>query len=262
MEQLLQTVKKNWGVFPKCSNCRMECRYACSCCLDTFYCHEKCQTAHLNAHMLIGTKTKGTKREREAEVVEINVNKVPIDVWDIVTKYLTLQDLKNLSEANKTLLKSMRRVMLMRYRFVVDDYRAFRLHPMFAFVQHLRLLRAKDVYLLQSTDKFRSLVLPEKFNSSLSDVTWPERCLELTFGDDFNQPVDNLPQSLTHLTFGHDFNQPVDNMPQSLTHLTFGDRFNQPVGNLPQFLTHLTLPRRYERTLNGWPKHVKVKFSY
>ena len=38
----------------------------------------------------------------------------------------------------------------------------------------------------------------------------------------FNQPVDNLPCTITHLTFGYRFNKPVDNLPCTITHLTFG----------------------------------------
>ena len=43
---------------------------------------------------------------------------------------------------------------------------------------------------------------------------------------DYNQSVDNLPQSLTHLSFGRSFN-PVVKLPQSLTHLTFGYDFQR-----------------------------------
>lgn len=54
-----------------------------------------------------------------------------------------------------------------------------------------------------------------------------------------DQPVDNLPLSLTHLEFGYSFNHTVENLPSSLTHLTFGVSFNQSIDNLPSSLTHL-----------------------
>lgn len=38
----------------------------------------------------------------------------------------------------------------------------------------------------------------------------------------FNQPVDNLPNSLTHLTLSDSFNQPVNLLPPNITHLNFG----------------------------------------
>src|SRR5256885_240453 len=34
----------------------------------------------------------------------------------------------------------------------------------------------------------------------------------LTFGHDFDQPINHLPNSITHLTFGHDFDQPIDHL--------------------------------------------------
>ena len=65
--------------------------------------------------------------------------------------------------------------------------------------------------------------------------------LEFVYGSQFNQPVNNLPRSLTYLAFGCEFNQPVNNLPRSLTHLMFAEysKFNQPVDNLPESLTHL-----------------------
>jgi hypothetical protein len=60
----------------------------------------------------------------------------------------------------------------------------------------------------------------------------------------FNQPVDNLPKTITHLTFGSKFNQLVNNLPKSLKYLTFGYDFNQPVDKLPENLTHLTFGRQ------------------
>ncbi len=32
----------------------------------------------------------------------------------------------------------------------------------------------------------------------------------------FNQPINNLPNSITHLTLGWYFNQPIDNLPNSI----------------------------------------------
>ena len=55
----------------------------------------------------------------------------------------------------------------------------------------------------------------------------------------FNQPINNLPNSITHLTLGLDFNQPINNLPNSITNLTLGQKFNQQINNLPNSLTHL-----------------------
>jgi len=59
------------------------------------------------------------------------------------------------------------------------------------------------------------------FDQSI-DYLLPSSITHLTFGDKFNQTVDNLPPSLTHLIFGYYFNQPVDLLPHSLLFLKFG----------------------------------------
>jgi len=103
--------------------------------------------------------------------------------------------------------------------------------------------------------------------------TFPASLTHLTFGDDFNGPVDDLelPASLTHLTFGVIFNQrirriellasltylkvggdkSIENLklPASLTHLVLGHGGHGPVAtiedlNLPDSLTHLEFSLR------------------
>jgi len=44
----------------------------------------------------------------------------------------------------------------------------------------------------------------------------------LTFGDNFDQPVSTLPETLTHLTFGYYFNQPVPNLLLQRFHIFVG----------------------------------------
>jgi FNIP Repeat len=61
--------------------------------------------------------------------------------------------------------------------------------------------------------------------------------MNFTTGRDFNQPIDQLPPTLTHLTTSHYFNKPVDQLPPTLTHLTLEQDFNQPVDKLPPKLT-------------------------
>jgi hypothetical protein len=68
----------------------------------------------------------------------------------------------------------------------------------------------------------------------------------ITFGDDFDHHIDNLPLSLSHLTLGNNFNHPVDHLPPSLLHLTIGLNFTQPIDHLPPQLTSLTFTMRKE----------------
>jgi hypothetical protein len=95
----------------------------------------------------------------------------------------------------------------------------------------------------------------------------------LTFGDEFNQPLDNLPQSLTHLeesrrsclthlTFNREFNQSVDNLPENLIYLSFGEYFNKEISKTFKQLKQVNFRKNYRyiyefRKLN---RHTKIKF--
>jgi hypothetical protein len=61
----------------------------------------------------------------------------------------------------------------------------------------------------------------------------------ITFGHSFNQPVDNLPDSILGIKFGNGFNQQVNNLPINLLYLEFGSGFNQSVDKLPVMLSTL-----------------------
>jgi hypothetical protein len=127
------------------------------------------------------------------------------------------------------------------------------------------------------------LTIPNTFNRKLNDI--PKETEIIIFSEDgtwngrsyFNQPVDNLPETLTHLTFGNNFNQSVDNLPLSLTYLTFGRQtpvrlahpkimnihnclrchnFNQSVDNLPKNLTHLTLGCDFNQSVDNLPENL------
>jgi hypothetical protein len=39
--------------------------------------------------------------------------------------------------------------------------------------------------------------------------------------------------NLSHISFDDDFNQSIEDLPKTLTSLTFGYCFNQPINNLP-----------------------------
>jgi hypothetical protein len=106
----------------------------------------------------------------------------------------------------------------------------------------------------------KTLNIPDSFNEELKDI--PEETEIIVFSENytdfskFNQPVDNLPISLTHLTFGMYFNQPVDNLPKNLTYLKFGHSFNQPVDNLPENLTYLEFWYDFNQPVDNLPKKI------
>ena len=84
--------------------------------------------------------------------------------------------------------------------------------------------------------------------TNLNQIEHSPHLTHLTFGLEFNQPVDlRQLQKLTHLNFGYNFDKRVNDeqgeplLPPNLTHLTFGHYFNQPVDlSQLQKLTHLT----------------------
>lgn len=79
---------------------------------------------------------------------------------------------------------------------------------------------------------------------NLSSNHWnnlPSTVREIKFvkKSQFNQRVDNLPNSITHLTFGYEFNQIIDNLPSSLIYLKLGKKFNRQINKLPSSLQYL-----------------------
>jgi hypothetical protein len=71
--------------------------------------------------------------------------------------------------------------------------------------------------------------------TSLITFLFKNSITHITFGKNFNQPIDNLPNSIKYLDFdfGSKFNQRIDNLPNNLTHLKLEEEFNQPISNLP-----------------------------
>lgn len=92
----------------------------------------------------------------------------------------------------------------------------------------------------------------------LSSYSGFQHVTHLTFGDTFNQPVDQLPLSITHLVFGYRFNKPVNHLPAKLTFLQLGNDFDQPVDQLPGPLDTLIGGARFRRPLDHLPLGLRV----
>jgi len=103
----------------------------------------------------------------------------------------------------------------------------------------------------------------DKFINVIVDdlVTLPLHIKSLTFGWNFNEPINNyIPFGVTHLKFGNWFNQPINNcIPPSVTHLTFGSHFNQPIKDcIPSSVTHLTFDVCFDQSIkDSIPSSVK-----
>jgi hypothetical protein len=91
------------------------------------------------------------------------------------------------------------------------------------------------------------------FNQPLDNL--PNSLIDLYLGFAFSYPVDNLPNGLKYLRLGHAFNHPIDNLPINLTHLIFCHQsiFNHPVDKLPNSLTHLHFGFHFNQPINNLP---------
>lgn len=101
---------------------------------------------------------------------------------------------------------------------------------------------------------------------SLCGVAWPKQLERLTFGGNFNHPIDansgvTWPEGLRTLAFGLAFNQPLVGVqwPAKLRKLSFDGVFNQPLDRAvwPRALEELTLGWHFDqvwcsRSAKGW----------
>ena len=103
----------------------------------------------------------------------------------------------------------------------------------------------------------QNLTFGNEFNQPLDRVSLPSGLQSLTFGNKFNQRLDgvSLPSGLQSLRLGYRFNQIVEgvSLPSGLQNLTFGNEFNQRLDgvSLPSGLQCLTFGHRFNQTLEG-----------
>jgi hypothetical protein len=194
------------------------------------------------------------KRLRDDERLNIDLTRMPRDVWDLMSQFLSLKDLKNLAQVNQVLAHRMRVLMMSKFRFIVHGSLAeFRALGWTRSCLNIGLTQPESAFELLEDDTFVDIQFRGGCNKPVKDVHWPSHLTHLTFQWFLNQPVDCLPASLAHLTFGMFFNQPVDRLPASLTHLTFGYCFDQPVDCLPASLTHLTFGHDFDQPVDRLP---------
>src|SRR5690606_35521171 len=99
--------------------------------------------------------------------------------------------------------------------------------------------------------KYLSFV--QNSNQPNQSVNIPSTITHLTFGDKFDQPIDNLPPNITHLTSGENFNQKIENLPPKITQLIFGMKFNQNIDNLPNNIKYLKLKCMFNQNVDNLP---------
>lgn len=107
-------------------------------------------------------------------------------------------------------------------------------------------------------ERLVELVFGPDFNDRVQDIEWPgKRLRSVTFGEETTHPV-----TLEALEWGH-FDRSIEGVPwpASLESLTFMGAFNQPLGRVvwPPSLKELTLSRIFNRPIADvrWPDSLK-----
>jgi hypothetical protein len=66
------------------------------------------------------------------------------------------------------------------------------------------------------------------------------------------------PSNLTHLKYCDNFNQPIDNLPNSLKKIVFNNgKYNKKLNNLPNSIELIELPEYYKLKIDKIPKKLK-----
>jgi hypothetical protein len=108
----------------------------------------------------------------------------------------------------------------------------------------------------------KKITFGEKFNDQVNNL--PIGLEIIVFGTSFNQPIDNLPCTIKEIYFGESFNQSVDYLPNSLEIILFGVNFNQSIDNLPSGLTQIKfdtftngLESKFNQNINCLPNNIE-----
>ena len=110
------------------------------------------------------------------------------------------------------------------------------------------------------------IIFDKQFNQSIDNL--PNSLIEITFrvshnnhGDNkFNQNINWLPNQLSKLILPHNFNSKICNYPPNLKYLYLGKKFNQTLDNLPETIEILIFDSKYEQKIYKLPnvKHLTI----
>ena len=102
-----------------------------------------------------------------------------------------------------------------------------------------------------------------RFNKSISEFS-RINLEHLVLGAKFNQPLNNLPNSLKTLILGIEFNQPLDNLPNRIKILCCQNciGFSHNLDYLPESLEHIVIPYNFDKSLNNLPQNIRILDLY
>lgn len=114
-------------------------------------------------------------------------------------------------------------------------------------VYFTEMIMLKKIIRSQWFDRFTNIYVGKHFN------TLPIAVTHLIIGSHVaNYDGNKVPTTVTHLTFGMNFDKPINYIPDSVTHLNFGKNFNRMPGRdfkIPYSVTHLKFGKRFNRAL-------------
>eukprot|EP01112_Ceratiomyxa_fruticulosa_P023692 TRINITY_DN917_c0_g1_i3.p1 TRINITY_DN917_c0_g1~~TRINITY_DN917_c0_g1_i3.p1 ORF type:complete len:148 (-),score=10.33 TRINITY_DN917_c0_g1_i3:231-674(-) len=104
----------------------------------------------------------------------------------------------------------------------VRDFKAYTPHRFFV------------TYFFEHTPSNTTAISYDDFyNSLLTSFKNLPHLRTITFRTQFDQSIEEWPQTLTSITFGSNFNRKLTNLPATVTELVFGANFTQNVDSLP-----------------------------
>jgi hypothetical protein len=110
------------------------------------------------------------------------------------------------------------------------------------------------------------LIYGDNFNQPLDDVIFPSTLKTIFLGDSFNHSIDNVkfPKSLAGIVIGDAFNHPISGLNISFLYsmLTIGNAFNSVISNIPKNLRSISLGKSFNQSLAGVEFPPDLRFLY
>ncbi len=106
------------------------------------------------------------------------------------------------------------------------------------------------------------------YNFDIKPNKYPVNLKKIYFGENFNQPLDNLPFGITDIIFPDSefcivkFNQQVNLLPDTVKNIYFGCEFNQPLDSLPPGLEKIIFYRfsKFNQPIDLLPSGLKYLY--
>lgn len=105
--------------------------------------------------------------------------------------------------------------------------------------------------------EFNAIHFDNDYNLPLDNLPNNIKCLYI--GKNFNQSLDNLPNEVISIIFhkGSIFDKPLDFLPLGLKALHLGLFYNCPLDNLPENLEEFSVPYHFTHSMINFPKNLK-----